>query len=120
MFGSPLAGAAGHAAAGDVILVLPGCAPAGPDQQDVARPYGDGLTIRDIGELIPLDQILGRPPPGPWFAAVTGTPPNICMFSAWWQSASTCVPAWSAVMIMPAALVRLSRPSSWRRCSMNV
>ena len=50
--------------------------------------------------------------------ASTSTPPCRRRSSAWWQSASMCVPECSAITSSADALVRASpRPASWRRCS---
>ena len=51
-------------------------------------------------------------------AASTSTPPCRRRSSAWWQSASMCVPECSAITSSADALVRASpSPASCRRCS---
>jgi hypothetical protein len=52
-----------------------------------------------------------------WTLGSIRIPPCISMFSAWWQSASMCVPECSVITSSADALVRASPvPGSWRRC----
>ena len=109
----PTPRAAGHPAAGDVVRVVPGGAPSGVHQQDVAGAHRRLPEPMRPRWLVPLDQVLGWqpvprastrsmstprriiggsdsadriPPPGPWLAAGTATPPNMYMSSAWWRA----------------------------------